>query len=81
MSTTWVFLAYGISAIVALLLLYFSGAKAWYWHVLSVAVALAIGLMPIPVKFNTPLGSLVVGCLFTFLLLWGVAAPFLRRRR
>lgn len=81
MSTMWVIAAYGASAVLALLVLFFSGAKSWYWHLLSVALALAVGLTPIPVKLNTPTMSLVVGSVFTFLLLWGVAAPFVGRRR
>ncbi len=81
MSTTWVILAFGISGLLALLLLYFSGPKAWYWHVLSAAVALAIGLVRIPVKWNTPTTGLVIGTIFVFLMVWAVAAPFLGKRR
>ena len=81
MSTTWVMLAYGVSAMLALLLLYFSGAKPWYWHVLAGAVALAIGLVRIPVKWNTPTTGLVIGTVFTFLMVWAVAAPFMGKRR
>ncbi len=81
MSTMWVVGAYGASAILALLVLFFSGAKAWYWHLLSVVAALVLGLTPIPAGINTPTTSLVVGSIFTFLLLWGVAAPFIGRRR
>lgn len=81
MSTMWVVGAYGASAILALLILFFSGAKAWYWHLLSVAAALVVGLTPIPASLNTPTASLIVGSVFTFLLLWGIAAPFVGRRR
>jgi hypothetical protein len=81
MSMMLVMGVYGASAVLALVILFFSGAKAWYWHVLSVAVALGIGLMPVPVKYNNPTTSLIIGSVFTFLLLWGVAAPFLGRRR
>ena len=81
MSTTWVILAYGISAVLALFLLYVSGPKAWYWHVFAAAFALAIGLVRIPVKYNTPTTSLVVGTVFVFLMVWAVAAPFMRKKR
>jgi len=81
MSTTWVFLTYGTAAVLALLLLFFSRAKAWYWHVLSILAALVIGLVPIPPQFNTPQATLVVGFVFTFLIFWGIAAPLFRRRQ
>ena len=81
MSTTLVILVYGIVAVLALVLLYFSGPKAWYWHVLAAAVALAIGSVRIPVKYNTPTASLVIGSVFIFLMVWAVAAPFVRKRR
>jgi len=82
MSQSWVMLAFGVSGVLALFLLYVSGPKRWYWHVLSLLVALVIGLVPIPKSLNTPQGSLWIGGVFTFLFLWGLAAPlFLKRRR
>ena len=75
------FVVYGAAALITLALLYFFRARAWYWHVLSVLVALAVGLIPIPPKYNTAQGTLVVGSVFVFLLLWGVSAPFFRKRR
>lgn len=80
MSTTWVVLTYGSAAALALLLLLLFHARSWYWHVLSVLVALVIGLIPIPPKYNNPESTLVIGFVFVFFLLWGVAAPFFRRR-
>ena len=81
MSTTLVFAAYGGAALLALILLFLMRAKAWYWHVLSVIVALVIGLIPIPPQFNTPRITLLIGAIFIFLFLWGIAAPGFRRRR
>lgn len=84
MSTTvWVMIAYCCPAVLALLLLFFSGPKRWYWHTLSLAAALAVGLTPVPAKWNTPQASMVIGGVFVFLLLWGAAAPLfvLCRRR
>jgi hypothetical protein len=80
-ATTWAILAYTVAAGLALILLYLSGAKAWYWHVLSAMVALGIGLTPIPARWNTPVTNVVVGFCFVFLMLWAVAAPFIGRRR
>jgi hypothetical protein len=86
MSTTWVILAFGISGLLALLLLYFSGPKAWCWHVLAAAAGLAIGLMPRPgaistTQWNSPASSLVIGPAVVFLMVWGVAAAFMGKRR
>jgi len=81
MSTTWVILTYGSAAVLALLLLFFARAKAWYWHILSILAALVIGLVPIPPRFNSFQATLVVGFVFTFLILWGIAAPLFRRRQ
>ncbi len=73
--------AYAVAAFLALILLYFSGAKAWYWHVLSAAVAVVIGrFVPLPSRFD-PVLTIVVGFCFVFLMMWAVAAPFIRRRR
>ena len=81
MSTTWVMAAFAISAVLAMLVLYFCGPKAWYWHVLSGVAAIVIGLIPTPPNLNTPLASLVVGSVFVFLIVWAVAAPFMAKRR
>jgi hypothetical protein len=71
---------YGTSLILSLGLLYYFGSKAWYWHALSVMVAVAIGLAPTPEALWGKVYDLTVGFVFTFLLLWGVLplAPFLR---
>ena len=81
-ATMWAMIAYCFSAALAVLLLVFSGPKRWYWHILSLAAALAVGLTPVPVKWNTPQASVVIGVIFVFLFLWGAAAPvFLKCRR
>ncbi len=78
MSPFWVILVYGSSLVAALLLLYFFHAKSWYWHVLSVALALALGLMPMRGDLSNPQSDLLMGFFFVLLLIWGVAAPFFR---
>jgi hypothetical protein len=70
-----VMLVYGAALMIALALLYFFHAR-WYWHVLSLAAALAIGLTPLPPEWNIP--DLVVGFVFLLLFGWGFAAPFFR---
>ena len=75
MSPTVVMSCYGSAAVLALYLLWHFGAKHWYWHVLSVAIALTIGLMPMNATLNQPVYTLVIGWTFLFLFLWGIAAP------
>jgi hypothetical protein len=77
-----VFLIYGAAAALALLLLYFFHAN-WYWHALSVAAALAIGVLPpdavpLPAAWGVT-RDMIVGCIFVFLMAWGLCAPLFRR--
>jgi hypothetical protein len=74
-------LTFGSAAILALAFLYMSGPKAWYWHLLSGAAALAIGLAPIPAKWNTSQTNLIIGFFFVLFSLWALAAPFVWGRR
>ena len=79
--TTLAMLAYVAAAVLALILLFFSGTKAWYWHVLSGVIAVAFGWkMPIPSKYD-PYLTIVIGFCFCFMFVWAVAAPFVGRRR
>ena len=75
MSSSLVALCYGSALLLALALLWYFGARKWYWHLLSVAAALAIGLITLPPMFNTPQGTLWVGWVFVFLMVWGLGAP------
>ena len=77
-----VLLAYACAAALALTLLYCFHAR-WYWHVVSVAAALAIGLLPpemipIPPAWGVS-RDLIVGCVFLFLIVWGLGAALFRR--
>jgi len=82
----WVVLIFGSAAVLAILLLYFFRAKAWYWHVLSVVLAVVIGKipigsMPIPQEWMDKPASFGIGFIFVFLTLWGIGAPFFRPKR
>jgi hypothetical protein len=79
--TTWAMIAYAIAAGLALIFLFFSGSKAWYWHVLSGLAALGIGLIPIPPRYNITVVNIAVGFAFVFMFVWAVASPFIGRRR
>jgi hypothetical protein len=77
-----VFVVYGAAAVLALALLYFIHAN-WYWHVLSLVAALAVGFMPadmipVPAAWGTT-RDILVGGVFIFLAVWGIAAPLFRR--
>ncbi len=75
-----VFAVYGSCAVLALLLLYFFRARRWYWHVLSLLLAMGIGLMPPPERWQGPAADLTIGGIFLFLFLWGILAPLFRKR-
>ncbi len=72
MSTTVVLLVYAAATGLALLLLYMFKAQAWYWHLLSLAAAFGVGLMPPPAGWQGPAVDLMFGSAFIFLLVWGV---------
>jgi uncharacterized membrane protein AbrB (regulator of aidB expression) len=74
-------LSFAVAAVLALVVLYWRGPQAWYLHVLSVVVGVAIGLTPTPTQFNKPQTSIIVGVPLVFLVVWGLAAPFFLRRR
>ena len=80
MSTLVVFAVYGCSAGLALLLLYLFRRRAWYWHVMSVLLAMVIGLIPGPEAWQSPATDLTVGAIFVFLFLWGICAPAFGKR-
>jgi len=78
MSTIAVYVAYGFSVALALLFVYLFHAR-WYWHVLSVLAALAVGFSP-PISGWTGLSrDVTYGAIVLFLLVWGVAEPFVHR--
>lgn len=75
MSSLVVALCYGSAMALSLALLWYWGTKTWYWHLLSVCLALILGLTPLPEALNTKEATLAVGWVFVFLFIWGLAAP------
>jgi hypothetical protein len=73
-----VFILYGLSVLLALVLLYWFHAR-WYWHVLSVLAALAIGFSPPLPGWAGPSRDVAYGIVIMFLLVWGIGEPFLHR--
>jgi len=86
MKFAWPLVVFGSAFILALALLYFGRAKAWYLHVLSALVGAGIALvprpsMPFPSHWDENAVYLTIGFFVVFLLFWGLAAPFFRSRR
>jgi hypothetical protein len=78
MSTMLVYVVYGFSAALALVFVYLFHAR-WYWHVLSVLAALAVGFSPPLPGWEGPSRDLAYGFVVLFLLVWGLAEPFVHR--
>jgi hypothetical protein len=80
MSLEIVTFTYAVTLILALSLLYLFGPLRWYWHGLSVAVALILGMIPMRLygEWVSPFFDLAYGNLIVFLFLWGICAPFFR---
>ena len=78
MSAIWVFSAYGCAFLLAIALLFVFRA-GWFWHLLSVAAAMGLGLVRFPDNFRPP--DLLVGSVFVLLFFWGVGGLFVRPRR
>jgi len=78
MNPLLVFSSYALAGILAIGVLHRFGPAAWYWHVLSIAAALAIGFFPLQPEWIRPSVDLSLGFIFTFLILWGVCGPFVR---
>ncbi|MGE5645017.1 MAG: hypothetical protein ACM336_04415 [Acidobacteriota bacterium] len=70
-------LVYGSCLALAVALLYFFHAR-WYWHALSLAASLGVGLTPLPAEWKIP--DLLVGAVFVFLFVWGLGLPLFRLR-
>jgi hypothetical protein len=68
----WAILLYAAILAVALYLLYHFKARAWYWHGLSVAAALGIGLTPPPPGWQGPQYDVLFGSTFLLLFVWGL---------
>ena len=72
MSPYLVMLTYGGAVALAVLLLYFLGPRAWYLHLVSLAIAFTIGFVPPPQVITGPIADLVNGFVIIFLLFWGL---------
>ena len=81
MSAQVLFYSYLAAAVAAVLLLVVFRARRWYWHVISLAAGVAVGLIPPGGKGGGNLFYLVTGVVCVFCILWGLGAPFFPQRR
>jgi hypothetical protein len=73
-----VFLVYAAAFFLATWLDYYFPRVHWYWRVVAIALALAIGLTPPSPRLNGPEFDLIVGAVFTLLFVWGISEVFFR---
>ena len=73
-----VLLVYAAAFLLAVYLDYRFERVGWYWRVVAVALAFAIGLTPPPARYVGPGFDLTVGAVFTLLFVWGIAEAFFR---
>lgn len=81
MSTYWVLLVYAFALGLPLYLLWKFKPLAWFWHLVSCAAALALGLMPPPAGWQGPSWDLAFGGMFLFLMVYGVGGIVMQGSR
>ncbi len=72
MSMTLAVLVYLLAFAIPVYLLYLFFSKAWYWHVLAILAASALGLVPTPPEWKTAGFDLAFGFVIVALLVWGI---------
>ena len=67
--------------LIAVSLLYWFHAVAWYWHLLAIVASFGFGFAPVPEAWHSPVTDLAT--LFVFLLpfVWGVGGFIVYRRQ
>ncbi len=60
--------------------LYHFGPQSWYWHLLAIAAAAALGFVPIPPEYQRRGFDLLLGFALVVLLFWGVGGLILPHR-
>ena len=72
-------LVYLLAMGIPIYLLYKFHSQAWYWHVLCVLGAIAMGFVPIPASLQKPTFDLIFGFVFILLMVWGAGGLILPR--
>jgi hypothetical protein len=55
------------------------GPMRWFWHVLSIAAAVGVGLAPPTPLLESVAGTFIYGFAFVFLTVWGIGGLIPRR--
>jgi len=79
MPTMLAVLVYLAAMGVPVFLLYRFHSQPWYWHLLAVCAAVAMGLVPIPPRFQTAACDLLFGSVCVALLIWGAGGLIVYR--
>ncbi|HUB31909.1 MAG TPA: hypothetical protein VMA31_02735 [Bryobacteraceae bacterium] len=72
-------LLYLVAIGIPVFLLHRFHAQSWFWHVLAVAAAIAVGFLPTPPSWKTEMWDLGFGFAFLLLLVWGVGGLIVLR--
>ena len=72
-------LVYLLAMGIPICLLYRYHSQAWYWHTLSVLVAIGMGFVPIPATYQRPEFDLLFGFIFILMMVWGAGGLILYR--
>jgi hypothetical protein len=72
MSSVLVLAVYLAALAAPLLILYFHRSWTWYWHMMAVIAAFALGFVPTPAGWKTPALDVAFGFAFIFLMVWGI---------
>jgi hypothetical protein len=70
-------LVYLLAIVIPVYLLHHFQSQAWYWHLLAVLAALAIGLSPTPPEWKTAGLDMAFGFMIVMLLVWGLGGLML----
>jgi hypothetical protein len=65
-------LVYILAIGIPVFLLYRFHSGAWYWHLLAIVAALALGFVPTPAELKSSTVDLAFGGVFIFLMVWGI---------
>jgi hypothetical protein len=72
-------LVYLLAMGIPVYLLYRFHSITWYWHMLAVVAALALGFTPTPFVIQKPEFDLLFGFVFIALMIWGAGGLILYR--
>jgi hypothetical protein len=72
MFTALAVLAYLLAIGIPVYILYRFGSAGWYWHALAVVAAIALGMVPTPMRWQAPIFDMALGFGLVAMLVWGI---------